>query len=178
MEKTLPLLCFIATTAFFPQLSCLYPSPPIDSVVTNKSALRELCCPTAFTDQRCLLPHFPLPKKASIEPWPGSRKSPPTGFGYPLGDSYTFNPWQPLSATNTLGLRPSKLSSSPEAKETSRSLLSALALSHKTHRPYAGASASSSSEKAVSLFASQLVTSGRDLLLSWALRTSQGFSSS
>lgn len=97
------------------------------------------------------------------------------GFGYPLNDPNIFRPWQALSHANAHGLRFSKLCSFPEASEIFRFHISVSALFRKTHRLFAGALTFHSSEKAVSLFATQRVRPGRDRFAFLSLLDLSGF---
>jgi hypothetical protein len=63
---------------------------------------------------------------------PSISEVPHPGFGYPLCGVSHSKPGKPLSVPNTLGLRPSKLFSSPMIDSPFRINLSAPALSYKT----------------------------------------------
>jgi len=116
-------------------LSVSHLQAPPDSCVlsrpkaTSPSTSLELLGPSAFLSLETLL--F-TPYEASGGCCPTSPEVSLSGFGYPLSDLKSLNPWKPLSAPHAPGLRPSKLSSSTVIEKVFQLPLSALALSFKT----------------------------------------------
>jgi hypothetical protein len=101
---------------------------------------------------------------------PATLKVPYSGFGYPRYGVSTFHPWESLSTPNTLGIRPSKLSSFSVVETLSRVFLSAPALSYKTSSGLVPTlQRVTPTEKAVPLYCPRRTSSGRSRLLSWAL---------
>jgi hypothetical protein len=90
---------------------------------------------------RSLAPFFsPFLRSSVRKTLPGFPKVPYTGFGYPLYGFSNQKPWEPLSAPNAQGLRPTELCSFQVATQLFRAACSIPALFYKTSRPSNGAS--------------------------------------
>jgi len=97
-------------------------------------------------------------------PW----KVPPAGFGYPLDGVSSLDPWQPLSAPNALGLRPSKLSSHTSIEMWSPTSLPLRRFPIKPRQLDTHASAASSQGMSRVPLRPRRFSSGRDRMLPWA----------
>jgi hypothetical protein len=124
-----------ASRALRRHLRRLSPSSPAAGCVPGRprsaaaGTSLELRRPSAFQDSRTL---FSTPCGASGARCPATPEVPPSGFGYPLGGVSPSNPWEPLSAPDTPGLRPTKPCSSTVIEKAFPPFLSALALSPET----------------------------------------------
>jgi hypothetical protein len=106
--------------------------------LSNHASL-ELACPSAYQGRGALF-LAPQAREASGKRCPASRKSRPQGLATLPAVSAPPDPWEPLSAPDARGLRPSELSSSPViGKKVSLPLLPPRLFPAKPSRPGGGA---------------------------------------
>jgi len=156
---------FDATLSVLPPRLPLRILSCVDRISPTPSTLHELLGPSAFPDLVALL--FTHLLMSVQEVWLYLLKVPFSGFGYPLNGVRFPHPGGPLSAPNTLGLRSSELSSSPEIEEfLSNSPFRSDVWVRNWFSLVSTFQRLALSREAVPLFAPQRIRLGRDLLLS------------